>query len=367
VTDSNFGPIELLDNTSSVPGSLRASAGEDGTLAAVWQASGAYSGCCPDLPPGLHASITGPDGHWSSPTLVNESPVTSGPADIVVMADGVSLIVWIWIDQPHEAANDVYVNLWARTVDANGSWAPQQLVGNVSVHYVAFYSPREFGPKIVPGKGGAYGVFWGYNNGDPSPVQFTRCDPESGWTATETIEVPPIDRESYWPAPFGVSHFWKDGHGVFLTTAIDNVSQANDVLAIPYDDGAGLGTPVRLDSIDPGDALFPAIAGNPQGEAFAVWRQWDGEDWALYGARMNAQGSWGNSTLIAKPRWGYADWPNVVMDDAGRVTVVWGTGRLSPLPSGPHRTVDGRGPRRRAARRDMFHVVRGDGSPGDGR
>ena len=70
-----------------------------------------------------------------------------------------------------------------------------------------------------------------------------------------------------------------------------------------------------------GNASTPQVAVSANGNAMAVWQQYDGAHYNIY-ARSYASGAWGTTQLIETGS-GIADSPQVAMDSNGNAIVVW--------------------------------------------
>jgi len=97
----------------------------------------------------------------------------------------------------------------------------------------------------------------------------------------------------------------------------------NDIWANHYDVGSNMWTaPVLLETDDTGDAVNPQIAGDAAGNAMAVWRQSDGTYNNIFANRYVAGSGWQGATLIESNS-GTAGNPSVAMDINGNASAVW--------------------------------------------
>jgi len=81
------------------------------------------------------------------------------------------------------------------------------------------------------------------------------------------------------------------------------------------------GTPELLET-DTGHALSPQVAVDPNGDAVAVWHQDDGSAYSIYANRMTS-GVWGTAALLETDNAGHADSPQVAVDPNGDAVAVW--------------------------------------------
>ena len=80
------------------------------------------------------------------------------------------------------------------------------------------------------------------------------------------------------------------------------------------------GTPIIVDNLD-SDAYSPQIAVDRNGNAFAVWEQFDGTEYSVFSNRYNG-GSWGTATVIENSA-GDAYSPRIAVDKNGNAIAVW--------------------------------------------
>jgi hypothetical protein len=84
------------------------------------------------------------------------------------------------------------------------------------------------------------------------------------------------------------------------------------------------GTAKLIGSDSAGDAYSPQIAVDAMGNALAVWHQLDGPHYNIKANRYSAQsGTWGMAQLIESDNTGHAEYPQVAVDDSGNAFVVW--------------------------------------------
>ena len=85
----------------------------------------------------------------------------------------------------------------------------------------------------------------------------------------------------------------------------------------------GWGTPVTIDTGGTGSAGTPQIAMDPAGNAIAVWLQWNGTRFGIFANRYTAGGSWGTAVAIDTGSSGASSNPDIAMDPNGNAIAVW--------------------------------------------
>jgi hypothetical protein len=84
----------------------------------------------------------------------------------------------------------------------------------------------------------------------------------------------------------------------------------------------GWGTPATIDTGGTGSAGTPQIAMDPAGNAIAVWIQWNGTRFGVFANRYTA-GSWGTAVVIDSGSTGASANPDIAMDSNGNAIAVW--------------------------------------------
>jgi hypothetical protein len=89
-----------------------------------------------------------------------------------------------------------------------------------------------------------------------------------------------------------------------------------------YFNGTSWSTAGAIDSIDGGNAYYPEISMNSAGNAIAVWSQFDGFRYRIWANYFDGT-SWGTVDGIDCENAGSAYYPEIVMDDNGNAIAVW--------------------------------------------
>ena len=114
-----------------------------------------------------------------------------------------------------------------------------------------------------------------------------------------------------------------DGNGVAVWWQPDSANLRH-IYSNRYTPGAGWGTEERIESSDDGHSNYPQIAIDGEGNVIAVWRQDDNiNDGLLYANRYTANtGSWGTEALIGNGN-GSVFQPQIAIDGEGNAIAVW--------------------------------------------
>ena len=169
--------------------------------------------------------------------------------------------------------------------------------------------------------GNAVIVWWEYDVSSTTSDQILACEYRNGvWTDPESISP-------------------NAGDAIYPQVAMDN--NGNAVIVWLQKDGEGKwqicmsenrnGTwtsPEELagDITDTSHTIFgcPQVAMDNNGNAVIVWRQQDGEDkWQIYMIEYR-DGTWSTEPTIISPEDGDVRNPQVAMDDSGNAVIAWG-------------------------------------------
>jgi hypothetical protein len=96
-----------------------------------------------------------------------------------------------------------------------------------------------------------------------------------------------------------------------------------NIRANRYTAGTGWGTATLIETNNDGDAEFPQIAFDANGNALAVWSQSDGTRYNIWANRYTAGTGWGTATLIETDNTGDAKEPQIAPDANGNAIAVW--------------------------------------------
>jgi len=96
------------------------------------------------------------------------------------------------------------------------------------------------------------------------------------------------------------------------------------ILSNRYVAGVGWGAAARIEDSDAGDALKPQVAMDPEGNAVAVWQQFDGKSDGIWSKRYGGESEvWSGAERIDGNDPRGATSPKVAMDAGGTAVVVW--------------------------------------------
>jgi hypothetical protein len=131
------------------------------------------------------------------------------------------------------------------------------------------------------------------------------------------------------PAPFW-PQIATDAHGNALAVWFQSDGThwniwSNRYTAVPGCNtaGTGWGSPVLLETDNAGDAFGPRIAMDASGNALAVWFQSDGTRFNIWSSRYTVCHGWDTPVLIETDNAGDAAFPQIAMDSNGNALALW--------------------------------------------
>ncbi|MEW5879741.1 MAG: immunoglobulin domain-containing protein [Pseudomonadota bacterium] len=292
---SGWGSAQRIDSGPGDANEPRIALDGSGNALVVWWRSG------------VHANRYAAGSGWGTAQLL-AGGLTANP-DVVMDASGNAIAVW----QRFDGSTD---NIDASRYTSGSGWsAPQPIengAGSASNARIA-----------VDGSGNAIAV-WSQSNGTSYNLTANRYTQGVGWGTAQPIET--LSREADAPdiamnASGDAVVVWRD----LIRDGNGNLVDA-PVYAIRYTPGSGWGTAQRLDSgTNYRDVPYPPqVAIDAQGNAIAVWRDYDGAGFRVFAGRYVAGSGWAAIEQLQSPGGGDVWYPpDVAMDVNGNAIVVW--------------------------------------------
>jgi hypothetical protein len=112
-----------------------------------------------------------------------------------------------------------------------------------------------------------------------------------------------------------------EGNAVAVWSQFDGMN--DDIWSNRYTPSGGWDLAERIEGNDPGEARRPKVAMDPGGTAVAVWTQPDGVHVSIWSNRYTPSFGWGTAEPIETWDGGRAREPEVAMDTNGEAVAVW--------------------------------------------
>jgi uncharacterized protein YbdZ (MbtH family) len=287
-------PIEFGTGTAAAPQIAMSSNGEaiavwhqfDGTRNNVW------------------ASRYAPGTGFSIARLVETNDAGSAlDARVSIDSIGNSLLIW-------RQSNGTRFSLWAARYGIGSGWSTAMLVENDE-------SGDAQATDVVFDLNGDVTVSWQQHDGTRFNIWTNRFDVTSGW-GTATL----IDSEDLGDAFNAQLASDRDGNLMAVWYQFDGTRF--NIWANRYSAETGWGSPAVIETNDGGEARFPRIAMDTNGNALAVWRQIDGSRIKIWASRYRSGGGWAEPVLVENSALiGNALGPRIALDGRGNAHVVW--------------------------------------------
>lgn len=243
---------------------------------------------------------------WGAERIETDTDNAEKPALVGYEGAGVTA-AW------READGFGHVDAWASRYDPVGlDWETSVPFGNADALLVDDLN-------LVADAGHNVMAVWHQVDGADNGVWANRYDVDWGWGDPEPLEadtgVPPLPEVAMDPA----------GNAIVVWAHWDDSTSTQNIMAKRYEDAGGWQAAEAIDE-GTGDASTPHVAVDPAGNAMAVWQQRDDtipythDIWAShYDA---ATGQWAEPELV-ETRDGPASAPRVSLDADGNALAVW--------------------------------------------
>jgi len=244
---------------------------------------------------------------WGTAELIETDNV--GDAEfpqVVVDGNGNALAAWQQFD-------GIRTNILANQYTAaTGRWGTAELIETDNAGHA--YAPQ----LAVDSSGNALAV-WFQSDGIRTNIWANRYSVTTGnWGVAAQIEINNAGN-AYLP---NVT-FDGSGNALAVWSQYDGVFRS--IWANRYESTtASWGAAELVETDNAGDATYPKIAFDDNGNALVVWQMFDGIRHSVWANRYSeTTASWGTSELIETDNIGDANFPQLAFDGSGNALVVW--------------------------------------------
>lgn len=241
-------------------------------------------------------SFTAGDGEWKTAALIENSNAGSAQEPKVALdSSGRGLAVWA----QHESSG---YRIWSNRYD--DSWGQAERISD---------DVAAFSPQIALNNSGQALAVWEQDNGSRYNIWASWFD-GSSWAAAELIQAQ-TSADALDPKIAIAS----DGRAVAVWTQSEG--GRFNIYANQFN-GTEWGTAGLIQANNLNDAWVPQISMNANGQALAVWAQFDGSQYRIWSNFFNGSG-WEGAELVRNDVVGESADPQVVMAPDGRAFAVW--------------------------------------------
>lgn len=257
-------------------------------------------------------------GGWSCEAGACEDERQWGLPVLVENSEGVTRDPAIAMDS---AGNAIVV--WQQEDDPRDIWANRYDAGSASWGTPVIIDNTDvsvISPKVGMDDNGNAIAVWAQSDGMNSHEAWAnRYDANSGsWETAQMIETDSAGSTQ----AFEVA-VTPDGDAIAVWRQYDD--GRGDIWANHYDSsGASWGLPELIEENDAGSARDPHVAAGRSGSVMAVWVQDDGSTENVWANRFRPESdSWAGVEVVGDPDAGRAGYPHVAMDAYGNAIAVW--------------------------------------------
>jgi hypothetical protein len=191
------------------------------------------------------------------------------------------------------------------------------VMGWSAVEAIESQTVSAYGVSVaMDGDGNAIAV-WAQNTDSGVRVFANQYTADTGWGAEA-----PIENQNGFVLSVEIA-FDRNGNAIAVWQQDDGTR--NNIHANRFDASTNSwGTAQKIENDDAGDAKYPRIAFDADGNALAVWQQDDGTRWNVLANRYDAStNSWGTAQRIETDDAGGASHPQIAFDATGNAIAVW--------------------------------------------
>jgi hypothetical protein len=278
----------------------------NGNAIAVWHQSDG-------LRENIWSNRSTPDGGWDTAELIETDDYGhAGDPRVAMDPEGNAIAVW------HQS-DGLRANILANWFRPDDGWGTARRIEMDDAGEGRL-------PDVAMDSSGNAIVVWHQSNGTRFDIWSNRLSTNGALSAAERIET--NDEGDATDARVGID---ADGHAIAVWKQFDGITV--DIWSNRYTPGVGWGTARRIERNDQGDALSPRVAVSANGDAVAVWPQFDGSRYDVWSNAYTPGGGWGTAERIDPRNQGLGQ-PvrvEVAIDANGNALAVW---RRSEDPTG---------------------------------
>ncbi|MBI5055613.1 MAG: hypothetical protein HZB61_03225 [Nitrospirae bacterium] len=297
ITPKSWGTAELIETDSTGDAlSPQIAFDSSGNAIAVWEQ---WGGSTYSILANRYTSGSG----WGTPELI-ETDDTGDALNPTITFDSSGNAIAVW-----EQWDGSTYSILANRYTSGSGWGTPELIETDDTGDASR-------PQVAADSNGNAIAVWEQWDGSTNNIWANQFTTSSGWGTAELIETD--DTGDAFRPQIAVG---PNGNAIADWYQSDGL--INNIWANRYTAGSGWGTAGLIETDDAGDALNPTIAVDSNGNAAAVWEQWDGLMNSIWANRYTAGSGWGTAGLIETDDTGNASRPQVAVDSNGNAIAVW--------------------------------------------
>lgn len=242
-----------------------------------------------------------PGTGWATArALQTENADAAGYVQLAVDENGNAVAVWRQTD----ASED---NIWAARYGTTSEWGDPILIDT--------NTGTAGSPQVAVDRSGTALAVWEQSDGTRVDIWSNRYTPGAGWGIPQRLESADGDARE---AQVGL-----DPNGNAVAVWIQSDGIRDNVWANHAPSGGNWATPTLLETDQLGDAMLPQIRVDGRGNATVVWAQFNGTRLGIQANRYRTGSGWGNAESLESDKSGDAEFPRLAVDGEGNAITVW--------------------------------------------
>ncbi|PCJ88349.1 MAG: hypothetical protein COA54_03545 [Thiotrichaceae bacterium] len=239
---------------------------------------------------------------WSAAALIETEVGTANTPQVTFDTNGNAFAVWTQFDGSRDS-------IWSNRFIANSGWGTAELLETDDAGTAA-------DPQVAIDINGNALAVWSQSDGTRTNIYSNRYVAGTGWGTAELIETDDAGNAL-------VPQVAIDANGNALAVWYQSDGTRLNINSNRYLAGTGWGTAELIETDNAGPAADPQVAFDSAGNALAVWEQFDGTRNNIWSNRYVTGAGWGTAELIETDNAGNASTPQVAVDTNGNALAVW--------------------------------------------
>ena len=296
---TGWGTAALIETDNAGAYNPQIAIDANGNALAVWKQS---DGTRDNIWSNRYTAGTG----WGTAVLIEtDNAGTAAFPKIAMDANGNALVVWRQFDGTRD-------NIWSNRYTDGTGWGTAALIETDNAASAS-------GPQIAIDTNGNALAVWQQAGGTGESIWSNRYTAGIGWGTAAVIQInagPAYSPQIAIDASGNALAVWWQSGGTRL-----------NIWSNRYSAGTGWGTAALIETDNAGmfsnPPFSPEIAFDATGNALAVWLAPDGTRSNIWSNRYTAGTGWGTAALIETDNVGNAGRPQIVIDANGNALAVW--------------------------------------------
>lgn len=240
---------------------------------------------------------------WGSATLIETNNIGDA-ANPKITSDANGNVFAVW-----EQSDGTHYSIWANRYVAGAGWDTAMPIETSNLGDAA-------NPQIAADVNGNAFAVWEQSDGTRYNIWANRYTAGAGWGTATLIETSDLgdakNAQIAVDASGNAFAIWEQSDGT-----------RSNIWTNRYTVGTGWDVATLIETDNTGPARDPQIAFDASGNAIAIWEQYDGAHYNIWTNRYTVGTGWDVATLIETNNTGDAWYPQIALDSNGNAIAVW--------------------------------------------